>query len=75
MANNRIYIRCRRCGAILRLGKHFGRTYAPYSGIEDSLYDFFEEHGWEGADTENEDRGDFEIAYEFAPGGDREREI
>lgn len=52
MANNRIYIRCKKCGECLFLGKHFNAEYywQNYSKeevhLEDKLNDFFEKHCW-----------------------------
>lgn len=48
MANNRIYIRCKGCGATLFLGKTFsdGYYWQPYGGepLEDQLNGFYDKH-------------------------------
>ena len=49
MANNRIYLRCRKCGQTLFLGKNFGAEwfwtdYEHTGHLEDKLNDFFLEH-------------------------------
>ena len=73
MANNRIYIRCRRCYATLYLGKHFGSEYywENYSNdgkhLEDKLNDFFKEHFCCNPLSEFEDlacSNDFELCEE-----------
>lgn len=52
MANNRIYLRCKQCGATLFLGKHSMAEYHwenyrdETSHLEDFLNKFFEEHCW-----------------------------
>ena len=52
MANNRIYIRCKGCGATLFLGKTFRRGYywENYYGegvhLEDRLNAFFDKHNY-----------------------------
>ena len=50
MANNRIYLRCKGCGATLFLGKTFLRGYYfdRYGGppLEDRLNDFYETHNY-----------------------------
>ena len=50
MANNRIYMRCRGCGAVLFLGKsnYGGYWYDSYRGLplERKLNDFYEEHNY-----------------------------
>ena len=47
MANNRLYIRCKQCGEVIYLAKHFGGSLhtADYNGdFIDKLNDFWEEH-------------------------------
>lgn len=50
MANNRIYLRCKGCGATLFLGKSFLRGYYfdRYGGppLEDRLNEFYETHNY-----------------------------
>lgn len=52
MANNRIYIRCKGCGATLFLGKTFthGYYWENYYGegvhLEDRLNEFFDKHNY-----------------------------
>lgn len=49
MANNRIYIRCKKCGEIVHIGSHtmtaynWSRIDKSYH-LEDLLNDFYEEH-------------------------------
>lgn len=43
MANNRMYLRCRGCGAELMLGKTMGHGwYTPVGGVESD--EFFDKH-------------------------------
>lgn len=50
MANNRIYLRCKACGKMFFLGKHFCQgwyytNYTPDKGtLEDKLNAFYDEH-------------------------------
>lgn len=50
MANNRIFLRCRKCGSILFLGKCYGDGYfyQNYRGsdLETELNDFYEKHAY-----------------------------
>lgn len=49
MANNRIYMRCRGCGACLYLGKSYlhGYYYTKTEGcLEEKLNRFFEDHNY-----------------------------
>lgn len=50
MANNRIFLRCRKCGSILFLGKCYerGYFYENYhnSNLETELNDFYEKHAY-----------------------------
>ena len=50
MANNRIYLRCKKCGAGCFIGKSFGCEYTTWqlkdNELEEKLNDFFEEHCW-----------------------------
>lgn len=88
MANNRMYLRCRQCGAVFFLGKCFGLEY--YLNEElfnlEKLNEFYEEH----CSCTNELSYDydyfepkfvskdvncenqFEIAYEFYRGGNED---
>ena len=47
MANNRLYIRCKQCGACVFIGKHFGGTLKTSIDSEtfvNALNDFYHEH-------------------------------
>ena len=49
MANNRLYLKCPKCGKSVCLGKSFGASFdTPYTGepseFETRINDFFEEH-------------------------------
>lgn len=50
MANNRIYLRCKGCGATLFLGKTFlqGYYWEDYGGgpLQDRLNDFYDTHNY-----------------------------
>ena len=70
MANNRMYLRCKGCGAIFFLGKRFGKGYYISQYAQDNgvpLYQrlnlFYAEHEWCG------DAGldCFELIYEEPP--------
>ena len=55
MANNRIYLRCRGCGAVLYLGKSFlrGYYYAPNeTPLEQRLNEFYDRHNYCAAEKE-----------------------
>lgn len=44
MANNRLYLRCKQCGKVIVLGKHFGGSLTVSQDLENRLQDFFIEH-------------------------------
>lgn len=49
MANNRLYLKCPKCGGAVLLGKSMGANfYTPYTGnpsqYEDRIEEFFKEH-------------------------------
>lgn len=48
MANNRLFLRCRNCGAKIMIGKHLMDSWAYYDPYELGLKinDFFEKHTW-----------------------------
>ena len=67
MANNRIYLRCKDCGAEFFLGKRFGEEYyisdypSDEKPLKGRLNDFYEKHymcGMKGPDN-------FEMTYEM----------
>lgn len=49
MANNRLYLKCPKCGGMVLIGKSMGcNFYTPYTGeppkYEERIQEFFEEH-------------------------------
>lgn len=70
MADNRMYLRCKWCGATFFLGKRLGggyylEEYAEYKGVPllDRLNKFYDEHVYcRGRDIDY-----FEITYEDKP--------
>lgn len=66
MALNRIYLRCKKCGSTLFLGKTFGEGYYWYKyddkrSLEERLNSFYDEHDICGETC-------FEIEYEDPEG-------
>lgn len=72
MANNRIFIKCNVCGAVLSIAKSFGAGFSPNVEVHDTLYDFMKEHTF---CSQKGIEGDFDLVYEFAPDGEEAREI
>ena len=68
MANNRIYLRCKACGKMLFLGKHFcqGFYYSSHDGetLKKMLNDFYDEHAYCDEEYPLEC---FDIRYETEP--------
>lgn len=70
MANNRLYIRCKGCGAELYLAKNFAYAYIVNDDIEEKLTKFFEDHAFcDCKDNKHHDGGTFELIDEW---GDEE---
>lgn len=80
MANNRMFIRCKRCGEIFFIGKTMGNGYYLSNGdICNDLNHFYKEHNWcskeknmsdiSYCDTplgiDDHNDNNFEIAYEI----------
>lgn len=70
MANNRLYIRCKQCGALCFLGKHFGENWnfdKDKQGKE--LEKFFFEHCFcEDSVYADQPFNSFELVSEFGQG-------
>ena len=48
MANNRLYIRCKSCGKVVYIGKHFADALKAPADIHDKLNEFFFDHNYCG---------------------------
>ena len=46
MANNRLFIKCRRCGHSVQINKTFGEPYHLYDDDVEELNEFFAEHAY-----------------------------
>lgn len=48
MANNRLYIRCKSCGKVVFIGKHFADALKAPADIREKLNEFFFDHNYCG---------------------------
>lgn len=46
MANNRLFIKCKRCGCSVQINKTYGGPYYLYDEDVKDLNDFFSEHAY-----------------------------
>ena len=67
MANNRMMIRCRSCGATLVIAKHFLSPWHTAPDLDDKLSEFFEEHYY-CKHNPNVYPNSFELISEFREG-------
>lgn len=67
MANNRMMIRCRSCGASIVIAKHLLTPWRIVPQLEDKLTKFFEEHYY-CKENHNVYPNSFELISEFGEG-------
>ena len=73
MANNRLYLRCRSCGKMIMIAKHFLTPWHINTDKLDAINDFFDEHFLCFTDNKVYPNS-FDLVSEFGEGFPREED-